>query len=167
MRWAMAGRLQRPTRRRTWWAAGAASREPSSSRVVSTGQLFCNGRMPAPELAQEADSEARHGLSKHCMADALTVTTTLRKSAAMPAWNVTCVWRAADALSWCAAAGHASAGIGRKDLGGVDAHAQQQQQQQQHLGVAHPGESPLYAVAVLALAALACDSLAHCFPGGC
>ena len=37
-------------------------------------------------------------------------------------------------------AGHATAGIGRKDLGGVDTSAHAQQQQQHH-GTAHPGKS--------------------------
>ena len=36
-------------------------------------------------------------------------------------------------------AGHAAAGIGRKDLGGVDTSAYAQQQQQHH-GTAHPGK---------------------------
>ena len=36
-------------------------------------------------------------------------------------------------------AGHASVGIGRKDLGTVDASAQAAQQAQQHHGTAHPG----------------------------
>jgi len=37
-------------------------------------------------------------------------------------------------------AGHATAGIGRKDLGGVDTSAHAQQQQHHH-GTAHPGKS--------------------------
>ena len=37
-------------------------------------------------------------------------------------------------------AGHATAGIGRKDLGGADTSAYAQQQQQHH-GTAHPGKS--------------------------
>ena len=45
----MAGRLQRPTRRRTWWAVGEASLAPSSSQAVSTGLLSYDCQAPASE----------------------------------------------------------------------------------------------------------------------